>query len=58
MTLSVYFVTNGTIEFKYRKDSKKSYTVNGEFKFVVNGVKALLEINHQYFHFEWLANHP
>lgn len=40
-------MTNGTIEFKYRKDSKHSYTVNGEFKFIANSQKVMVDDSYQ-----------
>ena len=47
MVYSAYFLTNGTIEFKYRKDSKKTGGLNGEFKFVVNGLKVVVDHDYQ-----------
>lgn len=36
ITMQLNFVTTGTIEFKYRKDSQAGYEINGEFKFVMD----------------------
>jgi hypothetical protein len=36
MIYNAYLKTAGYVEFKYRKDSKSGFTVNGEFKFAVN----------------------
>jgi hypothetical protein len=43
MTYNAYLRTAGSVEFKYRKDSKKSYIVNGEFKFAVNNKEVLTD---------------
>lgn len=43
MTYNAYLKTPGLIEFKYRKDSKNSYIVNGEFKFAINNKEVLID---------------
>lgn len=43
MTYNAYLKTPGFVEFKYRKDSKGGFTVNGEFKFAVNNREVLLD---------------
>lgn len=43
LTYNAYLRTAGSIEFKYRKDSKRTYIVNGEFKFAVNNKEVLLD---------------
>jgi hypothetical protein len=45
VTYTAYLKTNGTVEFKYRKDSKGSFITNGEFKFVVNNVQIMVDSN-------------
>lgn len=36
ITYPIYFESQGGVEFKYRKDSLKSFFNNGEFKFVID----------------------
>jgi hypothetical protein len=44
LTYNAYFRTpGGTVEFKYRKDSKSSYLVNGEFKFAINNKEVMTD---------------
>ena len=43
LTYNAYLKTPGFVEFKYRKDSKNSFIVNGEFKFAVNNKAALTD---------------
>lgn len=43
ITLTYYFESDATVEFKYRKDSKNGYVVNGEFKFIVNNEKVFVD---------------
>jgi hypothetical protein len=43
MIYNAYLKTAGYVEFKYRKDSKSGFTVNGEFKFAVNNHEVLLD---------------
>ena len=47
LTLTVHFMTEsgGTIEFKYRKDSFKTYYTNGEFKFYIDDERVFGDIN-------------
>jgi hypothetical protein len=46
-------ITPGFIEFKYRKDSKKTNRINGEFKFIVNGEKII--VDHNYENNDWIV---
>jgi hypothetical protein len=43
MVYNAYLKTAGYVEFKYRKDSKSGFSVNGEFKFAVNNREVLLD---------------
>ena len=43
MIYNAYLKTAGYVEFKYRKDSKSGFSVNGEFKFAVNNREVLLD---------------
>lgn len=43
MTYNAYLKTAGFVEFKYRKDSRGGFSVNGEFKFAVNNREVLLD---------------
>lgn len=43
LTYNAYLRTPGQVTFKYRKDSKTSYIVNGEFKFAVNNKEILVD---------------
>jgi hypothetical protein len=45
LAYSGYIVTNGFVEFKYRKDTKKNFSLkaNGIFKFIVNGKEILTD---------------
>jgi hypothetical protein len=43
ITYSAYFKTKGSIEFKYRKDTKNSYIINGELKFAINNNEVLVD---------------
>ena len=43
---------NGFIEFKYRKDSRKTDRINGEFKFIKNSEKVI--VDHDYSNNDWV----
>eukprot|EP00347_Sterkiella_histriomuscorum_P014373 403361116 len=47
VTLTLYLEKNATIEFKYRKSTINSMFVNGEFKFLINNEKVLVDHNYQ-----------
>lgn len=42
----MYLEKNATIEFKYKKNTVNNIFVNGEFKFLINNEKVL--VDHDY----------
>lgn len=44
--MTVYLKQAGIVEFKYRKDSKYTYTVNGIFKLMINDVDVMMDYNY------------
>ncbi|CDW88741.1 UNKNOWN [Stylonychia lemnae] len=53
ITLTSYFEQNATVEFRYKKQTNQGLFSNGEFKFVVNGQKIL--VDYDYTKSDWIT---
>lgn len=46
LSMTFYLKKQGAIEFKYRKDSKYGYVVNGVFKLIINDIEVMVDYDY------------